>query len=74
MPLIRLEEEEVKVEKSTSIEQQAKKNVEKKENKKKSLNKKYYPLIYIAMCVVMFGLGLLVIALINLGIGRGFII
>lgn len=74
MPLIRLDEEIKKEETSTSVDKQAKKNVQKKKTEKQNKNKKYYPLIYILMCVVMFGLGLLVIALINLGIGRGFII
>lgn len=74
MPLIRLDEEEIQEEKPTSVEVQAKKNVQKKQTEKKNKNTKYYPLIYIGMCVVMFGLGLLVIALINLGIGNGFTI
>lgn len=74
MPLIRLDEEEIQEEKPASVEVQAKKNVQKKQTEKKNKNTKYYPLIYIGMCVVMFGLGLLVIALINLGIGNGFTI
>ena len=74
MPLIRLDEEEIQEEKPTSVEVQAKKNVQKKQTEKNNKNTKYYPLIYIGMCVVMFGLGLLVIALINLGIGNGFTI
>ena len=74
MPLIRLDEEEIKEEKPTTVEAQAKKNVQKKQTEKKNKNTKYYPLIYIGMCVIMFGLGLLVIALINLGIGNGFTI
>ena len=74
MPLIRLDEEKIQEEKPTSVEVQAKKNVQKKQTEKKNKNTKYYPLIYIGMCVVMFGLGLLVIALINLGIGNGFTI
>jgi hypothetical protein len=72
MPLVRLDEEIKKEEKTVSVEQKAKQTVQKKETERKNKNKKWYPVIYIAMCVVMFGLGLLVIALINLAIGNGF--
>jgi hypothetical protein len=72
MPLVRLDEEIKKEEKTVSVEQKAKQTVQKKETERKNKNKKWYPVIYIAMCAVMFGLGLLVIALINLAIGNGF--
>jgi hypothetical protein len=74
MPLVRLDEEIKKEDKTLTIEQKAKAKVEKKETEKKTKNKKWYPVIYVACCVVMFGLGLLVIALINLGLGNGFVI
>lgn len=74
MPLVRLDEEIKKEDKTLSVEQKAKAKIEKKENDKKVKNKKWYPVIYVACCVVMFGFGLLVIALINLGLGNGFVI
>ena len=74
MPLVRLDEEIKKEEKEVEISLQAKKNVEKKQIEKKNRSKKFYPVLYIICAIAMFGLGLLVIALINLASGNGFII
>ena len=74
MPLVRLDEEIKKEEKKIPVEQKAIQNVQKKTTEKKNRTKKFYPIIYVAVSVAVFGFGLLVIALINLAIGKGFVI
>lgn len=66
MPLIRPEETEENIKKEEELKK------EKKDIKKKTINSKLYPVLYIIIAIVVFGLGLLVIALINLAIGNGF--
>lgn len=69
MPLIRVEEEK-KEEKQKSKEEKKQEKIIKSQNRKTST--KWYPVLYIICAIIMFCLGLLTIALINLAVGNGF--
>lgn len=74
MPLVRLDEEEVKVDSQKENNLPSTKKKVEKGKKSKGTNKNLYPVLYVILAIAVFGLGLLVIALINLAIGNGFTI
>lgn len=83
MPLIRKEKEKLNLDKVKEQSNDALKNIESekeieppqsKEKKKKLSDKTRYIISYIAVALIVFGLGLLTIALINYLLGNGFVI